>query len=51
MDTLPPVNKRDMSISMLRANLMTLLIGIPIALAQLSLFVALRGAIQINVTL
>ncbi len=28
-------NKRDMSISMLRANLIPLLIGIPIAIAQI----------------
>lgn len=46
-----PANKRDISISMLRANLMTLLIGIPIALAQLSLFVVLRGAIHVNITM
>jgi hypothetical protein len=38
--------KRDLSISMLRANLIPLLIGIPIAVAQLNLFVVLHGAIQ-----
>jgi hypothetical protein len=51
METLLPASKRDISISMLRANLLTLLISIPIALAQLSLFVVLRGAIQVNGTM
>ena len=50
-NTLIPTNKRDLSFSLLRANLMTLIIGIPIAFAQMSLFVILRGAIEVNVSM
>lgn len=44
-------HQRDLSVSMLRANLIALLVGIPVAMAQLSLFLVLRGAIEVNVTL
>ncbi|WP_129671827.1 DUF3267 domain-containing protein [Candidatus Chloroploca sp. Khr17] len=43
--------QRDLSVSMLRANVVALGIGLPIALAQLSLFVLLRGELQVTVTL
>ncbi len=42
--------KRDLSISMLRANLVALVIGIPVAILQLMLFVALHGALQVKIT-
>lgn len=42
--------KRDLSISMLRANLVALVIGIPLAILQLTLFVALHGALQVKIT-
>lgn len=44
-------HKRDYSISMLRANLLALLIGLPVATAQLSLFVFLHGALQVPIIL
>jgi hypothetical protein len=43
-------NQHDRSVSMLRANLVALGIGIPIAMVQLSLFVVLHGALQVSVT-
>jgi len=50
-DTIIATNKRDLSISMLRANLIPLLVGIPIAIAQLYLFILLRGGIQVRAEL
>lgn len=44
-------NKRDLSISMLRANVIPLLVGIPIAIAQLYLFILLRGGLQVRAEL
>jgi hypothetical protein len=43
--------KRDLSISLLRANLVAFGLGIPVAIVQLKLFVALHGAVQLRVTL
>jgi hypothetical protein len=43
-------NQRDRSVSMLRANLVALGIGIPVAMVQLSLLVVLHGALQVSVT-
>ncbi len=48
-DTLIATNKRDLSISMLRANVIPLLIGIPIAIAQVALFITLHGGLQVQV--
>jgi hypothetical protein len=44
-------NKRDLSISMLRANIMALAIGIPAAIVQLNIFVYLHGAQTVNINL
>jgi Putative zincin peptidase len=44
-------HKRDYSISMLRANLLALLIGLPVAIAQLGLFVFLHGELRVSITL
>jgi Putative zincin peptidase len=44
-------HKRDYSISMLRANLIALSLGLPVAMAQLSLFVFLNGALRVPITL
>jgi len=50
-DTIIAANKRDLSISMLRANLIPLLFGIPIAIAQVYLFILLHGGIQVRAEL
>ena len=42
--------KRDLSISMLRANVLAFVIGIPVAIVQLTLFVILHGALELKVT-
>jgi Putative zincin peptidase len=44
-------HKRDLSISMLRANLLALAIGVPVAIAQIGLYAALRGDVQVSVGL
>ncbi|NTU85775.1 MAG: DUF3267 domain-containing protein [Chloroflexales bacterium] len=44
-------HRRDHSISMLRANLVALVIGLPVAMAQLSLFVFLHGTLRVAITL
>jgi Putative zincin peptidase len=44
-------HRRDLSISMVRANLTALAIGIPIAILQLNLFVALNGPLQGSINL
>ena len=44
-------NKRDLSISMLRANIMALAFGIPAAIVQLNIFVYLHGAQTVNINL
>lgn len=43
--------KRDLSISMLRANVLALLIMIPVAILQFSLFALWNGAGEVSVTL
>ena len=45
-------NKRDLSISMLRANILAFVIGIPAAIVQLIIFLTLHGTqtVRINLT-
>jgi len=44
--TMINAKKRDLSISMLRANVIPVLFGIPIAIVQVYLFTTLHGALQ-----
>jgi hypothetical protein len=43
-------NRRDLSVSMLRANVAALVIAIPVAILQLTLFVFLHGSQQVIIT-
>ena len=43
-------NKRDLSISMVRANVVVIFISIPIVIVQLALFIMIHGAEQLQVT-
>ena len=44
-------NKRDLSVSMLRANVLALFIMIPVAILQFSLFALWNGDGEVSVTL
>ena len=50
-DRLNTGNKRDLSISMLRANILALVIGIPAAIVQLNIFIYLHGSHTVRIDL
>ncbi len=51
MQSLNTENKRDLSVSMLRANVLALFIMIPVAVLQFSLFTLWNGEGEVSVTL
>lgn len=50
MEPEPVQNKRDLTISMARANLVVLFVSIPVILVQVALFNLLHGALRLELT-